>query len=210
MTANFSNRVFEQDIDDMDKEEANEAAEAASKGHMPRMSPYAKIRIYKDYKKGMNIRDISLKYGILPERACGIIWMKDYFYKIVYPRVGETTTRLAFDMERRYGELYGFVDYGQDLEALGKHEQGALAINFNRSPIDIKPPKEVKRKIEQMLGGMKTKRIIEVPVGRSGKGPGGYLLKEMIASGGKAAVQPSREVTEGVRLANKRRKFGYE
>jgi hypothetical protein len=151
-----------------------------------------------------------LKYGIIPERACAIIWMKDYFYKIVYPKIGETTTRLAFDMERRYGEMYGFVDYGQDLEALGKHEQGALAINYSRSTVDTKPPKEVKRKIENMLGGMKAKRVIEVPVGRSGKGPGGYLLKEMIATGGKAAVQPSREVTEGVRLSNKRRKMGYE
>ena len=42
--------------------------------HHGRMSVFARERIHKDFKLGMPIRDIALKYGILPERAKAIAW----------------------------------------------------------------------------------------------------------------------------------------
>jgi hypothetical protein len=73
---------------------ADKFNELGSNYKYPRMSPQAKHRMYNDYVKGMNVRDICLKYGVMSERAYAIIWQKEYFYKIVYPKIGETTARL--------------------------------------------------------------------------------------------------------------------
>lgn len=42
--------------------------------HEGRVSPWAKEQIYRDYILGATIRDLSLKFGILPERVKAIIW----------------------------------------------------------------------------------------------------------------------------------------
>ena len=39
-----------------------------------RMSPIAKEELYLNYQKGMTIKDLSLKYGILPQRVKAIIF----------------------------------------------------------------------------------------------------------------------------------------
>ena len=39
-----------------------------------RMSPMAKENVYRDYLKGTSVRDISLKYGILPQRVKCIVF----------------------------------------------------------------------------------------------------------------------------------------
>jgi hypothetical protein len=38
------------------------------------MSPIAKEELYRNYEKGMTIKDLSLKYGILPQRVKAIIF----------------------------------------------------------------------------------------------------------------------------------------
>jgi len=42
-----------------------EDPENFEKGYYGRMSPFAKEHIYREYHKGMSIKDLSLKYGIL-------------------------------------------------------------------------------------------------------------------------------------------------
>lgn len=39
-----------------------------------RMSPVAKQELYLNYQKGMTIKDLSLKYGCLPQRVKAIIF----------------------------------------------------------------------------------------------------------------------------------------
>ena len=175
----------------------------------PRMSPWAKTRVHSDYLKGMNIRDISLKYGILPKRAAAIIYQREYWLKVIYPKTGETLARMTMDMERDYGEEFGFVDYGVDLELLQAHEHGTAAYSIGRSAIDKAPPKKVREKIERVLGNMRNKRVHEVPIKHVGNGPKGYLLMELVWNRGKNSIQPRKEVVLGVKRANSERLLGY-
>lgn len=39
-----------------------------------RMSPFAKEKVFADYQRGMTIKDISLKYGILQARVKAIVY----------------------------------------------------------------------------------------------------------------------------------------
>lgn len=194
----------------MDKAQAKKLIKQKNKLMTPSMSLEAKQRVYKDYKGGMSVRDISLKFGILPERVCAIVWNMEYFLKIVYPRIGETMTRELIREEYEMNKDSGFCDYGLDLEALAQNEQGIPAINFGRRAIDKYQPQAEKKLIEEKLGRMKAKHIFEVPLKQIGKGPNGYLLKEVIHNTGKSSVRPDRRVTEGVRKANVIRPRGYE
>jgi uncharacterized protein YjcR len=38
------------------------------------MSPFGKEEVYRNYLKGMTIKDLSLKYGILPQRVKAIVF----------------------------------------------------------------------------------------------------------------------------------------
>jgi hypothetical protein len=208
--ANFMrNFDLAQDLQLTDKQFLKEMNEAETNINFPRMSPWGKHRVYKDYKKGMNIRDISLKYGILPERACAIIWQKEYFFKVVYPKCGETPFRLGLNMELEYGEKYGFQDYGIDIQALAMHEQGVPCVVLGRTSAEKTPKKEKKKEIEKALGSMPGRRVFEVPIKHVGKGPRGYLLMELIWRRGKNSVKPAPGLIENVRRANKIRNMGY-
>lgn len=56
---------------------------------------------------------------------------------------------------------------------------------------------------------MKSQRIFEVPIRHVGNGPGGYLLKEIIATHGKNAVKATKDVRKGMHKANYIRNPGY-
>ncbi len=67
-----------------------------------RMSPMGKEELYRNYLKGMTIKDLSLKYGILPQRVKAIIFQKHLYWNEVYPKLGETHMRLALERELFY------------------------------------------------------------------------------------------------------------
>lgn len=39
-----------------------------------RMSPFAKELVYRNYLKGATVKDLSLKFGILPQRVKAIVY----------------------------------------------------------------------------------------------------------------------------------------
>ena len=43
-------------------------------GWTGRMSPFVKETIYREYQKGMSVKDLSLKYGILQQRVKAIVF----------------------------------------------------------------------------------------------------------------------------------------
>lgn len=43
-------------------------------GYYGRMSPFVKETIYREYQKGMSVKDLSLKYGILHQRVKAIVF----------------------------------------------------------------------------------------------------------------------------------------
>ena len=89
-----------------------------------RMSPAAKQRLYESYQQGATIKDLSLKYGIFPERVKAIIYQKHLYWEEVYPRLGETHMRLAWEREFMYAAQFPFVDYGIDLHDMAEQEKG--------------------------------------------------------------------------------------
>lgn len=43
-------------------------------GYYGRLSPFAKEILYREYQKGMTVKDLSLKYGILQQRVKAIVY----------------------------------------------------------------------------------------------------------------------------------------
>lgn len=80
-----------------------------------RMSPVAKEELYRNYQRGWTIKNLSLKYGILPQRVKAIIYQKHLYWTEIYPKLGETHMRMAFERELMYAANFPFVDYGIDL-----------------------------------------------------------------------------------------------
>ena len=69
------------------------------------------------------MKDLSLKYGILPERVKAIVFQKHLYWEEIYPRLGETHMRAAFERELMYGAEFPFMDYGIDLKEMAKREK---------------------------------------------------------------------------------------
>ena len=89
-----------------------------------RMSPQAKEELYKSYLMGTKVKDLSMKYGILPQRVKAIVYQKHMYWEEVYPRLGETHQRLAMQMELIYARHFPFVDYGIDLDLMAEMDKG--------------------------------------------------------------------------------------
>jgi len=80
-----------------------------------RMSPKAKDELYNMYMQGSTLKDLSLKFGILPQRVKAIVWLRFVYWHEIYPKMGESQRRLALAVEADYAEDFPFMDYGIDL-----------------------------------------------------------------------------------------------
>lgn len=50
-----------------------------------RLSTAARFQIYLMYLEGNSIREICIRYGILPQRAKAVVWMAQYYFECVGP-----------------------------------------------------------------------------------------------------------------------------
>jgi len=158
--------------------------ESMKKKIVGRVSPWCKEEIYKHYLEGWTIKDLSYKYGLLPERVKVIVWMRNHFWKEVYPKIGESGLRRRLEVGMQYAKKFAYIDYGKDLEEMAFREQGVFLRKIDRSEIDCKPSKEVEEKVSEVLRNIKTKKCDHIPVSFYGKGPSGYLIKEMVCRRG--------------------------
>jgi hypothetical protein len=60
------------------------------------------IFIFLLYKKGWSVKDLSVRYGILPERVKAIVWLETKFYFEILPNVSMETVKRAMDIENSY------------------------------------------------------------------------------------------------------------
>jgi len=116
-----------------------------------RMSPYAKEKLYRAYQMGATVKDLSLKYGILPQRVKAVIYQKHLYWEEVYPRLGETHMRLALEREVFYAEEYPFVDYGSDLHVMAELEKGVKITRVAQTSTDAKLDDQTKKEVEDYL-----------------------------------------------------------
>ena len=123
-----------------------------------RLSPKAKEEIYRAYLVGTTIKDLSLKYGILPQRVKAIVFQRHLYWNEVYPKLGETHMRMAYERELLYATDFPFVDYGKDLKLMSEIEKGIQLVKVKGSDIDTNPPEAVKKKVEASLAKMKPKK----------------------------------------------------
>lgn len=164
------------------------------------MSPQGKEEVYLNYLQGMTIKDISLKYGVLPQRVKAIIFQKHMYWNEVYPKLGETHQRLALERELLYACDFPFIDYGVDLKLMSEMEKGIRMVKVKRSDIDANPPEAVKKRIEESLSKMKAKKHDFIPEGFVGKGGHGYILKNWVIHRGYGAPIVNRKFRDAVRL----------
>lgn len=69
---------------------------------MFQLSPKAKNDIYKLYLQGWSVKDLSVRYGIIPERVKAIVWLETKFYFEILPNVSMETVKRAMDLENSY------------------------------------------------------------------------------------------------------------
>jgi hypothetical protein len=158
-----------------------------------RVSPHAREEIFKLYREGWTIRDLSLRFGLLPERLKFIIWCRQYFYDEIMPNVDATTVRLALEREMMYNYYFPWVDYGLDLEDLAERENGVFFTRYRWGEIDANPPKEVSDKMEQVLKTQTRRKwdmVTEKFVGESDKG---YYIKSWIVNKGHGSERVNKK-----------------
>jgi hypothetical protein len=151
---------------------------------IPVLSPAVREEIYHMYLEGWTVRDLAYKYGILPERVKAVVWLRHQFWKVVYPKIGESGYRERLRECEEYDRKIGFVDYGIDLEMMAEREQGKKIHQLTRSELDIRPTKESEARIADAIGKTRGKGHDHVPIGFIGKGPKGYLIKELVVRRG--------------------------
>lgn len=104
-----------------------------------RLSPFAKELIYRNYQKGAKIKDMSLRFGVLPQRLKAIIWQKHLYWEEVYPKLGEMQMRAALETEVIYASDFPFIDYGVDLNLMAEMEKGVKLQRLANTETDAKP-----------------------------------------------------------------------
>lgn len=106
------------------QEALNEGFDDEEVTYEGRLSPWAREEIYRLYLSGMTVKDLSLKYGILPQRVKAVVFMRFTYWNEVYPKMGLTHQRLALMREMEYAEDFPFVDYGIDLDDMKDMQRG--------------------------------------------------------------------------------------
>lgn len=148
----------------------------------------------------MTIKDLSLKYGILPQRVKAIVFHRHLYWNEVYPKLGETHMRLAIERELFYASDFPFIDYGIDIRTMSEMEKGIKLTKIKRSDIDANPPEAIKKMIEKSLSKLRCKKHDYLPENFIGKAGKGYILKSWIVHRGMGAPKVSETFKAALRL----------
>ncbi len=152
-----------------------------------RVSPWCKEDIYRLYLEGWTVKDLSYKYGLLPERVKLIVYLRDLFWREIYPRIGESGLRRRMENGMEYAKRFAYIDYGKDLHLMAEREQGINVRKISRSELDCKPDKQTEKEVSKVLKNIKPKGIDHIPLNFFGKGSSGYLIKNMHCNRGKGS-----------------------
>jgi hypothetical protein len=154
-----------------------------------RLSPFAKEMIYRNYQKGATIKDMSLRFGVLPQRIKAIIWQKHMYWEEVYPKLGEMHLRAALETEAMYAAEFPFQDYGSDLTVMAEMEKGVKLQRLCVTETDAKPDHKEQEQVDGYMARLPKRRYDKVPVNFYGKGPNGYLLYDLVHHKSKGSAQ---------------------
>lgn len=204
-----------------EEQDFHEDPENTEREYHGRMSPFAKEQIFREYELGTSIKDLSLKYGCLQQRIKAIIFQKHLYWNEVYPKMGESHMRQAFEREAIYASEYPFVEYGVDLHIMAEYEKGVKVKTLSRTEYDTNPPREVKQHVEKYFEKSRPRKNDRIPIKFTGRSGDGYLMQDWVIHRGKGAprvTETFREITRHYgtptehmikpRIANRMRKNG--
>lgn len=153
--------------------------------------------------EGWTVKDLAYKYGLAPERIKCIVYDRDYFWKHIYPIIGESGLKKRLNEELEHARKYGIWEYGKDLKMMADQEQGFLVKQINRGEMDAKPTKEHEANIAAELRKIKAKSNDHITIGFYGKGAKGYSIKEMILRRGNGRRRVSKMFDNYLHLKDK-------
>jgi len=168
-----------------------------------RVSPWAREEIYKLHLEGWSIRDLSIRYGLLPERLKFIIWCRQYFYDEILPNVDLDVIELALEREMMYSVFFPWVDYGKDLHILAERDRGVLFERYRFTELDANPPAVIKAKMDKMYEETSKKRYEIVTENFVGHGPKGYYVKSWIVASGHGSERVNKKFKMAVQHTQK-------
>ncbi|CAD8058458.1 unnamed protein product [Paramecium sonneborni] len=149
----------------------------------PKLSFRAKFELFGLFNEGWTVRDLSIKYGIMPYRVKAIIYQKRYFFDEVFPHLPFEYLRDLIAIELYFERQFGAVDYGVDIEQMRKIESGYLQTNFKTPDrnVDIaKLSEKEQERIKKLFEEKKSKKYDIVTEKFQGYGNKGYYLKSWI------------------------------
>ena len=176
-----------------------------------RISPWCREEIFKLFMQGWSVRDLSVRYGILPERVKAIVWCRKTFYDEIVPCLNLKTVRLGAEREMFYGMYFPWVDYGLDLEKMIEREKGVPTMNFARANavVDVKAREDVERRMERILENKTKKKFDKVTEKVVGTGNKGYVVKSWIVYKGHGSERVNRGFKKAVHDSERRWRLSY-
>ena len=109
---------------------------------------------------------------------------------------------MAFEREMLYAAKFPFVDYGIDLKLMAEREKGMQLTRLTSKPVDTDKGKKEDRTVIGYLEKLKPRSADKVPEKFVGKGPGGYILYDIVCHRGKSSPKLNRKYQDLVRYYN--------
>lgn len=142
----------------------------------------------------------------MPQRVKAIVYQKHLYWEEVYPRLGETHMRLAFEQELMYASEFPFVDYGIDLELMSKLEKGMRLEKLSIKPTDTdkadsprRITQDLKEDTERYLAHMRKREYDQIPLKFWGKSRHGYVLYDWVHHKGRGAPKLTQQASDLIR-----------
>lgn len=156
----------------------------------------AKLGVFKCYLEGWNVREISVRYGILPNRVKAIVWSLQHFLEEYLPNLDTNELISLMMLEALPNPDVRYVDYGLDTEIMSLEQEGEVSKVFSRNKLSIVPGKnqeikftreEIDNKIKKEVKKKEDFLIEEFKI--VGKGTEPYAMKNWIIHKGKGSLR---------------------
>ena len=147
-----------------------------------RLSGQARLNIYMLYNKGHSIKDICQRFGIAPQRAKAVVWIQQYYFECVLPRISHDIAMMGIILDTEISKYTGTQDYGLDLDWLSSEVNGNIDYGVklnNRHQPPSRKAVQVQEEFRQIVDNRQRKRMDVVPVGTTRNDNLGLVIKEM-------------------------------
>ena len=143
------------------------------------LSPASIQKIYELYMQGWNVRDISKRFGILPNRTKFHIWTRARLFDEAIPKHGPEYHLSGIILDEKKAAQTGVADYGIDIpNMVAKKKYGDIKF-WNNDYLDAKRnPEEYEEALKRLEKVKKFSRYEILEVRKYGTGTWQYSMQE--------------------------------